>query len=222
MEEAQTGALVLLVDDGQGHVTEAVGVLVFSNGQPYQLQFWAYGLVAMEAPWTGGSAFEVTYNDHRYDWQILAARVDRQFWHGGAFDEALNFRNAEMHSASEGEAAYLNPTISNSEYPVDSFAITVDGTSPLTGIVTQSFSQERLSFSGLLGGDTVFAPVPLSPQPDLHLVRAVLIHASDDTYCLRLLYPSYGDLEISDFYLRGDDDGLAHTGDSSPVYVNAL
>lgn len=220
MEEAQTGALVLLVDDGQGHVTEAVGVLVFSNGQPYRLEFYAYALFAMEAPWTDGSVFEVTYNDHSYDWQILAARVDRQYWHGGAYDEALNFRNAEMHDASEGESAYFNPYIADSEYPVGSFAVTVDGTSPLTGIVSQSFSQIRLSFSGLLGGDTVFAPVPLSPQPDLYLVKAVLMHVSDK-YCLRLLYPSYGDLESSDFYLISDD-GLAHTGDSSPVYFNAL
>lgn len=220
MEEAQTGALVLLVDDGQGHVTEAVGVPVMRDGQPYRLQFWAYGLVAMEAAWTDGSAFEVTYHDHRYDWQILAARVDRQFWHGGVYNETMGFLNANMDSAGEGETAYLSPVIASSVYPSASYALTTDGVSPLTGIMRDG--RVALSYNGQLSGQTVFMPVPLVPQPNLNLIRAVLMRDADSHYYLQLLYPSYSDPEEMMFYLLDDNGEYAQSGALSPAYISEV
>lgn len=190
IEELQTGALVLLMTrDGQP--CEAVGVVELrSVGVIDSIQFYAFGRPVAEVV-TGASVtditngvFQVRISDNAGRWQVVGARIDRQYWHGVASAVNIGISRVDPGPPTEGAPYYLFVSLQG-------FAVT--GSVVCEGVprVGGPLSSGRVK---IYDGDSAldsYVPIEFSsfePVIETLAIKAVLV-IIEGYVKLRVLYP---------------------------------
>lgn len=194
MEELQTGALVFLVDDGNGHIIDAVGVPSVVSGEIRSIGYYGDGILILQqlSIDSAGLSYSVSLHDHSQSWRIVGARIDRQYWHGGTFSEMLvgyDGRAADMGSPAFLGGYHLHGVETKS-------VVSVYGDTPVAGV----YGQAGLVGYGLLlsnvGGlgmfGNHFSPTGDVPATD-EQVKAIIID-KDGGANLKVLYPGVDSL----------------------------
>lgn len=194
LEELQTGALVLRVRRDGAEAVDAVGVPVIrpSDQSLVGLEFYCYG--EMVAQLGNGSdyqagVFEINWTNRGYSWEIVGARVDKQFWHGGVFVETGYWVNSSGQGALDGQEALFRCSLSlsndTSEVPV---TLSVGDAVPLGGLSYGGAVKVTDNAASVSNGAS-FSKATFSPN--WKTVKAVPMLSGGQVY-LKVLYPGDG------------------------------
>lgn len=195
IEELQTGALVLRMSRNGAPAVDVVGVPVFRGDELYQMDFYAYGsLVASTSSqgtqWEQG-VFGITIIDRSNSWQVVGVRIDRQYWHGGQLmlEDTLTFQTRDGRYPQIGEAGIVRSTMIDGLQR--DIALSVEGASPLGGVLTDS--EFEITGDGSIATGISFTAAPFTLG--WAVVKAVPMLV-DGRVVLRLLYPGSWDVVL--------------------------
>lgn len=174
-----------------GQPCEAVGVVnLRSVGVIDSIQFYAFGRPIAEVV-TGASetditngVFQLRISDYASQWQVVGARIDRQFWHGGVVTDSTDSINSSGSAATSGEQAVATVMIPSG----GRFMYSVGGVAPLGGVWNDGIyicdgGQALSDF------DVIEVNTP-SFTPQYMTVKAIFVIDSDLFVKLRVLYPT--------------------------------
>lgn len=212
MEELQTGALVFLVDDGRGHIIDAVSVPSVVSGELRSINYYVDGIIILQqlSIDSAGLSYSVSLIDHSQSWRIVGARIDRQYWHGGSFESSAYVRALDGTSAVVDSPAMMCLPINNVGPDVPPNALPLYAGQPITGVATTGSGGGgvpaivlSLDNQGELGRGNSFAQSGV-PSVDAFPIKAIICEVGGYAQ-LRPLYPGvnsgYG-LVLSDKVTR--------------------
>lgn len=126
-----TGALVLRARRNGGEVVDLVGVPIMrETGEITLIRYYAYGSIVAESG-LPNIEYDTTVSivDRSNTWQIVGARVDRQYWHGGSLSDVITVVHSGEGDAQIGDTVMLCAETTTGER----FAISMVGCSPIGG-----------------------------------------------------------------------------------------
>lgn len=194
MEELQTGALVFLVDDGRGHIIEAVSVPSVASGEMRSIDYYGDGILLLQqlSIDRAGLSYSVSLHDHSQGWRIVGARIDRQYWRGGLATPQVFALNGE--AAVVDSPAMLCLAIYNAPPGTPSIALPIYADKPITGIAATKSGGGLLPTTvlslgnlGKLGEDNSFVETGV-PSVEAFSVKSVIVGLNGYAY-IRPLYP---------------------------------
>lgn len=186
----QTGALVLLMTRN-GQPCEAVGVVSLrSVGVIDSIQFYAFGRPVAEVA-TGASStdisngvFQIRITDHSAQWQVVGARIDKQYWHGVASAVNIGISSVVPGPPTEGAAYYLYVSLQGF---ATTGSVTCEGVPRVGGPLT---SDRVKIYDGDFSLDS-YVPIEFSsfePVIETLAIKAIFV-VIEDNVKLRVLYP---------------------------------
>lgn len=179
-----TGALVLRARRNGGEVVDLVGVPIMrETGEITLIRYYAYGSIVAESGLPNiGYDTSVSIVDRSNSWQIVGARVDRQYWHGGVLSNVMTI----VHSG-EGEVQ-IGDTVMLCAQTVTgvNFAISMVGCSPIGGEYGEDGFVCVYDGVGTVSEDIRYNIVNIGIT--LPSVKAIPIKRNDTIYAM-LLYP---------------------------------
>lgn len=196
VEELQTGALVFLVDDGRGHIIEAVSVPSVVSGEMRSIDYYGDGILLLQqlSIDSAGLSYSVSLHDHSQGWRIVGARIDRQYWRGGSFALSSYVNALDGTSAVVGSPAMISLSISHAGSDVPPVALPLYAGQPITGVATTGSGGGgvptialSLDNQGELGRGNSFTESGV-PSVDAFPIKAI-IYAYGGYAQLRPLYP---------------------------------
>lgn len=218
-----TGALVLRARRNGGEVVDLVGVPIMrETGEITLIRYYAYGSIVAES---GLPNIEydtsVSIVDRSNTWQIVGARVDRQYWHGGMIGDNIYFIKRSDSEAQVGDEIMLATSLGED---TPRYAFSILGNAPIGGIFQDSqficvYEGEESVALSVINFNRVDVGVTLP------LIKAIPINKNGNLY-MRLLYP-YDTYDIVqapylDLQVFGPQGEELSADDGGPYYLTEV
>lgn len=190
------------------------------SGEISIIRYYAYASIVAESPVPSvDHDTTVSIVDRSNTWEIVGARIDRQYWHGGLLSDVITIVHSGEGEAQIGDTVMLCAETTSGER----FAISMVGCSPIGGVLEESgfvcvYAGEG-SVSDNIRYNTVNIGLTLPSVKAIPLIRDGRLYA-------RLLYP-YNTVDIAnwpyfDVKLRRPQEEELDADDPGPYYLSEI